>query len=490
MYNKDNGKRKSMYITKKELIKSINYNESKYGTSNLLYKSLQNLYNAFVFQHHKELYLVGGCVRDLLLDKKPKDYDLCTNATPDEVKEIIQSIGLKSFDSGVKHGTLTLIDDFFDQSYEITTYRIDGKYTDNRRPDEVVFTPSLEEDLKRRDFTINSFAYNLITNELLMLDETYLNDLELGIIRCVGDPDKRFQEDALRMLRAIRFSAQLNYSIDINTFEAIKRNAELIKNISAERIRDEITKILCSDNPQRLEMLVLTGLHKYIMPELEDMLNCKQQNKYHYTDVLHHTFDVIKNISKNESKLRWAALLHDMGKPECVSVDSEDQEHFYDHAYISADKAKKYSELLKFDNYTSDYIYKIVKYHNVDIANIRKKKFKDLINNVGQDIFLDYLKFRQSDAFAHKLYKDDDKLIYAASRAKEQYADIIFYQEPMSVKDLAINGYDVMNLGLTGKDVGDALNRCLDLVLENPANNEKDILVDIINQTIYNKNEG
>lgn len=473
-----------MYRVKKELIKSINYNESKYGTSNLLYKSLQNLYNAFVFQHHKELYLVGGCVRDLLLDKKPKDYDLCTNATPDEVKEIIQSIRLKSFDSGIKHGTLTIIDDFFEQSYEITTYRVDGKYSDNRRPDEVTFTPSLEEDLKRRDFTINSFAYDFLNQELVMLDETFLKDLELGIIKCVGDADTRFKEDALRMLRAIRFSAQLGYSIETETFNAIKRNADLIKNISAERIRDELTKIICSDNPHMLEMLVVTGLHKFIIPELEDMLNCKQNNKYHYTDVLHHTFDVIKNLPKNNVRLRWSALFHDMGKPESLSVDEEDYEHFYGHALLSADKVKKYSEILKFDNDSFDFVYKIVKYHDKDITNMGKKTFKNLINDVGQDIFSDYLNFRQADALAHNL-EFDETVLLSISKAKEQYKNILLYEEPMSIKDLVINGYDVMSIGvLSGIEVGKALRLCLKLILEYPELNNKEYLLYYIKQVL------
>lgn len=474
-----------MYRVKKELIKSINYNESKYGTSNLLYKSLQNLYNAFVFQHHKELYLVGGCVRDLLLDKKPKDYDLCTNATPDEVKEIIQSIRLKSFDSGIKHGTLTIIDEFFEQSYEITTYRVDGKYSDNRRPDEVTFTPSLEEDLKRRDFTINSFAYDFLNQELVMLDETFLKDLELGIIKCVGDADTRFKEDALRMLRAIRFSAQLGYSIETETFNAIKRNADLIKNISAERIRDELTKIICSDNPHMLEMLVVTGLHKFIIPELEDMLNCKQNNKYHYTDVLHHTFDVIKNLPKNNVRLRWSALFHDMGKPESLSVDEEDYEHFYGHAPLSADKVKKYSEILKFDNNTAEFVYKIVKYHDRDITSMKKKTFKNLINSVGQDVFKEYLMFRQADAIAHNFSAHYDNPLIGVVKAKECYKDIILNYEPMSIKDLVINGYDVMSIGvLSGIEVGKILRLCLKLILEYPELNNKEYLLYYIKQVL------
>ena len=261
-----------MFIVKKELkqLNSVIYQENAheqdklhFGSENRLYRSLFRLFEAFWVYNKKELYLVGGVVRDLLLGREPKDYDLTTSASIEEIREICAKLNLKTFDSGVKHGTLTIIDDFYKISYECTVYRKDGKYTDGRHPDEVTFTPSLEEDLKRRDFTINSFAYNLLTKELVMLDEAYLKDLELGIIRTVGNPIDRFGEDALRMLRALRFSAQLNFTIQRDTFAAIKELAPKIALISKERIRDELTKILLSDNPQVLELFVITGLESY-----------------------------------------------------------------------------------------------------------------------------------------------------------------------------------------------------------------------------------
>lgn len=467
------------------------------------YRSLQTLFSLIVGRGEYELYLVGGCVRDLLHqnlhqnaptifeDRTPKDIDLCTSATPEQLKKLIKEYGNENYtvwDSGIKHGTVTVVNSKFNESVEITTFRVDGKYSDGRRPDSVEFSASLEEDLKRRDLTINSFAYNLLEDELIMLEETFMSDLELGIIRCVGNADERFQEDALRMLRAIRFSAQLGYSIETETLNAIKRNAELITKVSAERIRDELTKTLCSDNPHMLEMLIVTGLHKFIMPELEEMLNCKQHNKYHYTDVLHHTFDVIKNLPKNNMRLRWSALFHDMGKPESVSVDEEGYEHFYGHALLSADKVKKYSELLKFDNNTAEFVYKIVKYHDRDITSMRKKTFKDLINTVGQDIFKEYLMFRQADGFAHN-QEFDEEVLSSISQAKEQYKSILLYEEPMSIKDLVINGHDVIELGLEGKDVGRALRACLELVLDNPYNNKKETLLEKVKEMLYNNVE-
>ena len=297
-----------MFKKKIELIKPINYLEGiedfRFGQDNKLYRSLSRLFEAFWIYNKKELYLVGGVVRDLLLGKTPKDYDLTTNATPEEVKKICIALGLKTFDSGIKHGTITILDEFYGQSYEITTYRIDGKYTDGRHPDSVEFVSSLEEDLKRRDFTINSFAYDFLRNELIALDESYFDDLEFGIIRTVGDPAERYEEDALRMLRALRFSAQLNFSIAKETYEAIKQNAMLIQKVSKERIRDELTKILLSDNPQLIELFAITNLEEYAFKDYNDfkciskMLWCEHENPWHYTDVFHHTIDVVKNVPK------------------------------------------------------------------------------------------------------------------------------------------------------------------------------------------------
>ena len=443
-------------------------------------RSLQTLFSLIVGRGEYELYLVGGCVRDLLLNKTPKDFDLCTSATPEQLKKLIKEYGNENYtvwDSGIKHGTVTVVNSKFNESVEITTFRVDGEYSDGRRPDCVEFSVSLEEDLKRRDLTINSLAYNILEDELIMLEETFMKDLELGIIRCVGDANERFKEDALRMLRAIRFSAQLGYSIEKDTFNAIKVNADLIQNISAERIKDELTKILCSNNPQMLEMLIATGLHRFIMPELEEMLNCKQNNKYHYTDVLHHTFDVIKNVSASNDKLRWSALFHDMGKPDCVSVGEDGYEHFYGHALLSADKVKKYAQLLKFDNATTDFVYTMVKYHDREMDNMKNKTFKDLVNTIGNDRFNDYLMFRQADALAHS---HDNNPLEAVALAKERYKNLLLHPEPMLTKDLAINGNDLKNIGLEGKEIGIALALCLETILENPERNTKEFLLNLV----------
>ena len=478
------------------LIKSIIYPENAKEPGQL-YRSLMNLFDYFWVYHNKELYLVGGCVRDLLLNKTPKDYDLCTNATPDEVKQICEEMHLKTFDSGIKHGTLTIIDDFYKQSYEITTYRIDGKYEDGRHPEEVTFAFSLEEDLKRRDFTINSFAYSLLTHEVLALEESYFRDLEYGIIRTVGNTEDRFNEDALRMLRALRFSAQLNFSIANDTYEAIKKLHVNISKISKERIRDELTKILLSDNPQVLELFVITGLEKYsfgkydLHPDLDydgrigitpigDILNCDHQNPWHYTDVFHHTIDVIKRVPKT-FELRWAALMHDFGKPAVKELKegTVDHYHYHGHQDVSVEIAEQLMGILKFSNKQKDLILKYIKYHDADLATCRNGTFKRVLADIGVEHFLDFMKLKTADAYAHQLQKDTKWAIEVPDKVYERFAKVVEESQALTIRDLDINGYDLMDLGLKGKQIGDCLNYLVEEVLEDASKNKNKILISL-----------
>lgn len=488
-----------MFAVKKELkqLNSSIYSENmseqdklNFGCENRIYRSLFRLFEAFWIYNKKELYLVGGGVRDLLLGKEPKDYDLTTNASIEEIREICTKLNLKTFDSGVKHGTLTIIDDFYKISYECTVYRKDGKYTDGRHPDEVIFTPSLEEDLKRRDFTINSFAYNLLTKELVMLDESYLKDLELGIIRTVGNPIDRFSEDALRMLRALRFAAQLNFTIQRDTFAATKELAPKIALISKERIRDELTKILLSDNPQVLELFVITGLESYAfdgITPIGDILNCEHQNPWHYADVFHHTMDVVKRVPKT-FELRWAALMHDFGKPAVKELkdDATGHYHYHGHQEVSANIAEKLADLLKFSNKQKDIVYKFVKYHDEQLAEIRNAKFKAVVNEIGKDNFLNFIKLRAADAFAHRLLMGTKFAIDFPDIIKERFSKIIDEDQALKVTDLKINGYDLINLGLKGKQIGDCLNYLLGLVLEDSTLNMHETLIGLAKNFIEN----
>ena len=461
-----------------------------FGCENRLYRSLFRLFEAFWIYNKKELYLVGGVVRDLLLGKEPKDYDLTTSASIEEIRKICAKLNLKTFDSGVKHGTLTIIDDFYKISYECTVYRKDGKYTDGRHPDEVAFTASLEEDLKRRDFTINSFAYNLLTKELLALDESYFRDLELGIIRTVGNPIDRFSEDALRMLRALRFAAQLNFTIQRDTFAAIKELAPKIALISKERIRDELTKILLSDNPQILELFIITGLEPYAfdgITPIGDILNCEHQNPWHYADVFHHTMDVVKRVPKT-FELRWAALMHDFGKPAVKELkdDATGYYHYHSHQEASANIAEKLADLLKFSNDQKDIVYKFVKYHDEPLAEVRNAKFKAVVNEIGKDNFLNFIKLRAADASAHRLLMGTKFAIDFPDIIKERFSKIIDEDQALKVADLKINGYDLINLGLQGKQIGDCLNYLLELVLEDATLNMRETLIDLAKKFIEN----
>ena len=461
-----------------------------FGQENRLYRSLIRLFEAFWIYNKKELYLVGGVVRDLLLGKEPKDYDLTTSASIEEIREICTKLNLKTFDSGVKHGTLTIIDDFYKISYECTVYRKDDKYTDGRHPDGVEFISSLEEDLKRRDFTINSFAYNLLTKELVMLDKAYLKDLEFGIIRTVGNPVDRFSEDALRMLRALRFVAQLNFTIQRDTYAAIKELASKIVLISKERIRDELTKILLSDNPQVLELFVITGLEAYAfdgITPIGDILNCDHQNPWHYADVFHHTMDVVKRVPKT-FELRWAALMHDFGKPAVKELkdDATGYYHYHGHQEVSANIAEKLADLLKFSNEQKDIVYKFVKYHDEPLAEVRNAKFKVIVNEIGKDNFLNFIKLRAADASAHRLLMGTKFAIDFPDIIKERFSKIIDEDQALKVADLKINGYDLINLGLQGKQIGDCLNYLLALVLEDATLNNHETLIELSKKFIEN----
>ena len=486
--------------------------------SNNVFQSIFSLFS--IFQKAKaELYLVGGCVRDLLLGKKPKDYDFCTNLTPDQVKELLSKEGhevefneihflnpelekeTKEYnkyikennpqpificdytfiDTGLKHGTITVHDKRYDMFYEITTYRIDGKYEDGRHPEEVIFTSSLEEDLKRRDFTINSFAYNLLENKLSMLDESFLRDLDYGIIRTVGDPNQRFSEDALRMLRALRFCAQLNFSIEENTYSAIKALNSKLTMISKERIRDELTKILLSDNPQLLELIVASNTEQYLfdgLTPLTDILNCEHQNPWHYTDVFHHTMDVVKRIPKT-FVLRWAALFHDFGKPftKALKEGTTDHYSYHGHEAVSVEIATKIMDILKFPNYEKELISKYVQYHDTDLVECKNSRFKKAVVDIGKDNFKDFIKLKIADAYAHRITKDTKYAVDWISKLYDRFSNLVIEDDALTVKDLDINGYDLMDLGLQGKEIGDCLNYLLDIVLEDSTQNKKELLI-------------
>ncbi|HEY5588229.1 MAG TPA: HD domain-containing protein [Candidatus Paceibacterota bacterium] len=416
-------------------------------------------------------YIVGGCVRDNLLNKTPKDWDICTNALPDQMIMLFSEF--KVIPTGLKHGTLTIV--INDENYEVTTFRIDGDYSDNRRPDEVTFTNSLIEDLSRRDFTINAMAFNY--DEGLIDPFFGMGDIVLKTIKCVGNPNNRFQEDALRMLRAVRFQAQLGFNIEKLTHDAIHYNSELIKNVSAERISQEINKILMS-NPLDMYTVNYYKLLKYHLPELDICFWTNQDNPYHCFSVGKHLTNSANFIEKT-LYLRLTMLLHDVAKPQCKTVDENGIGHFYGHAEVSSELSEQILRKLKYDNDTILKVKELILYHDMEISDSRKS-VKKLLNKIGEESFRDLLKVKEADIKAQNLeyYQDRcDKL----EKIKLILEDVLITKECFDKKDLAINGNDLIQIGFKqGKEIGDVINRLVEMVIENPELNNKNELLKLV----------
>lgn len=413
-----------------------------------------------------EAYAVGGAIRDSLMGLKPSDWDITTSATPIQVKEIFKY----TIDTGLAHGTVTVR--LHRKSFEVTTYRIDGKYDDNRHPNHVEFTSNLQEDLKRRDFTVNAMAYN--DSEGLVDIYGGRRDLELGIIRCVGEPNERFTEDSLRTLRAIRFVAKTGFRLHKDTAKAIICKAELLKNVSAERIRQELNYIITSDRPEVLLLAYELGLTKIILPELDLMLSTEQNNPHHFTDVGSHSLISMKYVSAIPI-LRWTMLLHDTGKPAMRTTDENGIDHFKRHGEKSVEIAKAVLKRLKFDNDTIRRVLRLIKHH--DDRMIPNKKFlRKFYNILDEDMNLMF-EVQMADIMAHTDYSRRmtlEQLRLSHALFKEIVAD----KEAVKIADLDINGNDLMELGIPkGKVIGELLSKLLDRVLEEPNLNVKENLI-------------
>ena len=419
-----------------------------------------------------EAFVVGGCVRDSLLNKKPNDWDITTSAEPEEVKKCFKE---PIFDTGLKHGTVSLL--INKEIFEITTYRMDGEYKDGRHPENVNFTKSLAKDLERRDFTINAMAYNHIDGLIDLFNGK--NDLDNKIIKAVGDPIKRFNEDGLRMMRAIRFAAQLGYKLDKKTYNAIKECSNLITKISAERIENELSKILTSNFPEKIIDLYDLGITNYIMPEFNSIMECEQNNKWHYANVGNHTIDALKNI-KNDKILRWAALLHDIGKPESKSTDERGFDHFHGHPKVSVDISKNILKRLKFSNKEKERILSLVELH--DSYKVSKSTVKKWIAKYGDSFVDDLIELQKADSKAHveAAYEIKFKLIDQLLKYKNE---IIEENSAVSLKDLEINGHDLINIGYNpGKNIGIILNKILEEVISERLSNNKEELIKYVNE--------
>lgn len=416
-----------------------------------------------------EAFAVGGCVRDVILGRMPNDWDITTSATPEQVKSIFK----RTIDTGIEHGTVTVMVDH--EGFEVTTYRVDGEYKDGRHPDSVQFTPELREDLKRRDFTINAMAYN---EEKGIVDEFGgVEDLKNGIIRCVGEATERFNEDALRILRAVRFAAQLGFDIEDSTAQAIRKLASNLEYISKERIATELDKMLMSPNPDMIGKAYELGITKWIMPEFDRMMETEQKSIYHMYNVGEHTMHVMRNVEADHY-LRWAALLHDVGKPSKQTIGKDGNSHFYGHGEVGADMAVKILKGLKMDNKTIKTVSLLVKYHDCNVGS-DKAEVRRAIVMVGADIFPMLLKLKWADLAGKSRYSRDNTT-KVLQNVQDMYEEIIRDKDCISMKDMPVNGRDIIALGVErGNEVGDILGKLFDMVIENPALNDRDKLLHI-----------
>ncbi len=416
-----------------------------------------------------EAFAVGGCIRDSILGREPNDWDITTSAQPQQVKELFR----RTVDTGLAHGTVTVMLD--KEGFEVTTYRIDGEYEDSRHPKEVTFTSNLVEDLKRRDFTINAFAYNETTGLVDAFDG--MKDIEQGVIRCVGNAEERFTEDALRILRAIRFSAQLGYEIEDSTKKAICKLAGNLQHISAERIREELSKLLVSPNPQYLEIAYETGVTAVVLPEFDICMETIQNHPHHCMNVGKHTLCTLQHVPPTQ-KYRWAALLHDIGKPDTLKMDEEGITHFKGHQVKGAQMAQDIMKRLRFDNDTMSVVVKLVEYHDYgngvdpDLRIVRRA-----VNKIGEDIFPLLFEIRRGDILAQSDYMRKEKL-ELIDKWQMLFEEIQEKKQCVSLKTLAVNGGDLIELGMKpGKEMGVTLQALLDYVLDHPEENTKEILL-------------
>lgn len=420
-----------------------------------------------------EAFAVGGCVRDAVLGRVPADWDITTSAMPEEVKGLFS----RTIDTGIQHGTVTVMKDHV--GYEVTTYRIDGEYEDARHPKEVSFTSNLVEDLKRRDFTINAMAYN---DRVGIVDEfDGIEDLEKGIIRCVGEAKDRFGEDALRMLRAVRFSAQLGFKIDEPTKEAINELAPNLEKISAERIQAELVKLLVSDHPEYLREAYETGITAVVLPEFDDIMKQEQNDAFHENTVGEHTLRSLLQV-ENDKVLRLTMLFHDVGKPMTYSRTEEGVTRFFGHPDISSDMSREIMRRLKFDNDTTDKVKKLTAVHDLFIKNA-PNRVRRAMSKVGKELFPYFLKVRKANILA---WKEDaqEKALADLKELTDIYEGILERGECVCIKELVVDGKDLIAAGVQqGKQIGEILNELLEIVLEEPEKNKKETLLNYVKET-------
>lgn len=413
-----------------------------------------------------EAYLAGGCVRDGLMGREPSDYDITTNALPEQTAACFEDFTV--IETGIKHGTVTVVSG--GENVEITTYRIDGTYADHRRPDTVCFTPRLEDDLSRRDFTMNAMAYS---PERGLVDKFGgQDDIIERVVRCVGDPYERFEEDALRILRALRFASELGFVIDAETARAIHEKKHLLKEISAERINSELTRFVTGKTPCTL-MMEFSDVFSTIIPEITPCIGFDQKSRYHVYDVWGHIAHAVEK-SKPDKYVRLALLFHDIAKPACCRTDDEGHRHFFGHEKQSAEMAEKIMERLHFNGETVRNVTELIKYHYVTPIE-SKRVVKRLVSVMGMEQFIRLIEVMKGDNRAKQSFCLER--IPVLDGMKIIAYEIVRSEECFSLRQLAVNGNDIAALGISGRQIGETLDKLLSKVIDEELPNEKEALL-------------
>lgn len=432
-----------------------------------------------------QAFIVGGCVRDSVLGHVPHDWDICTDALPENIIDVFGEAN--TIPTGIKHGTVSVKS--YEEIYEVTTFRVDGEYRDGRHPETVTFVRTLKEDLARRDFTMNAMAWNPISG--LVDPFGGVDDCQQHIIRAVGDPNKRFDEDALRILRAVRFSAVLGFSIEDNTKKAMRWNLDKLQNVSQERIGSELYKTVTAHYAAQALQMDNGAVIRYICPELDACYGCEQNNRYHYLSVFSHIMLALSNAEHYhrfpdewaDGYVRMALLLHDIGKPKSKSTDENGHDHFYGHAEISAQKAEEVLRRFRYSNSFIDTVVFLIRAHDVEFTPT-KTCARRMLNKFGVEQLHRLLKLRECDNRAHTLdawAKFENKTVPFAAVLQQ----VLDEESAFSLKNLAINGHDIIQLGYPqGPQVGKILNELLDAVITEKVENEKDALINYMKEEV------
>ena len=462
--------------------------------TNKVKSALHILNNAFSYTNH-ELYLVGGCVRDLIMNRIPKDWDLTTSATPDEIKNICKSCKLTYYPTGEKYGTITVIVEDF--SFETTTFRKDIDYLDGRRPTKIEFSDNIIDDLSRRDFRMNAIAINLndyltkgyikSIQELILDPFEGFKDICNKEINCVGNASERFREDGLRIMRAIRFATKYDFAIGKETLDAIFENHDCLDKISYERIQNEFNQIIMNFNLNVNDLKneiylnkwkLTTFIIKKIFPEMYSLSNYTHNSIYHLYDVFTHSLLVCAGIKTDNLYTKLAALFHDIGKMNSEITDTKKfTKHFYNHNEESVIMTARILSRMRYSNDEITKILTLIKYHDVELK-ANKKSVKKLLNKIGFDLFSDFIDLRISDKLNHIGLSVSDNY---KSDMLSIMNDIKLSNETFSIKNLSINGNDLIEHGFAPSPLfSKILNECVDLCIENPDYNKKEYLLTYI----------